>query len=198
MNLRRSLFAAALAAVVALPAAAFAQRASTTTSAAAAPALAIGGGLGLEFGALDSTGFGLRVDGVYPLQNLTPEVTMSLVGSVGFTRWSESEDSPFGDVSVSWNVFKFVPAIRFGFAATPQLSLYGDAGLGLYFGQANVEIFGQEESDSSVGALMRFAAGGLFEVSPRLSVGGELGLNPYFGDFDDSTVSLFATLVYKL
>jgi hypothetical protein len=197
MNLRRSLFAAALAAVVALPAAASAQRASATTS-SAAPGLAVGGGVGLEFGALDSTGFGLRVDGVYPLQNLTPEVSMSLVGSLGFTRWSESEDSPFGDVSVSWNVFKLVPAVRFGFEATPQLSLYGDAGIGLYFGQANVEVFGEEDSDSSVGALMRFAAGGLFEVSPRLSVGGELGLNPYFGDFDDSTVSLFATLLYKL
>ncbi|HYG66911.1 MAG TPA: porin family protein, partial [Anaeromyxobacteraceae bacterium] len=121
MSLRRSMFAAALAAAVALPTGALAQRGPATT---AAPAVAFGGGLGMEFGDVD--GFGLRVDGVYPVQKLAPQATLGFVGSVGFTRFSEDLG---GGYDLNINVLKLVPAARFGLALNPQLSLYGDAGL---------------------------------------------------------------------
>jgi hypothetical protein len=196
MTLRRSIFAAALAALVSLPNAALAQRASTRSSTSGASALSIGGGVGFEFGDLD--GFGLRADAVLPLQQLTPQVSLGLVGTFGFTHFGED----FGPFDLDWNVFKVVPAARFGFNVTPQLSVYGDAGLGLYFANASIDsddpFFDTSESDSEVGVVMRFAAGGLFAVTPKLQVGAELGLNPYFGDVDDNTVSLFGVLLYKL
>jgi opacity protein-like surface antigen len=192
MALRRSLFAAALAAVVALPATAFAQRTSKTTTTAGSPALTFGGGIGFEFD--DATGIGLRVDGVYPLKNLTPEITMGVVGSLGFTHFG---DEVLG-VDVSTNIFKAVPAVRFGYGVNPQLSLYGDAGLGLYYANTSVDIDVPDNSESDVGVVMRLAAGGLYAISPQLQLGVELGLKPYFGDLDANTFSLFGVVVYKM
>ena len=200
MALRRSLFAAALAAVVALPSLAHAQQARSARP--GAPALSVGGGVGLELGLGDTTGFGLRVDGVYPLQNLTPQITLGLAGQLGYTYFSDDQDAFGSSVEASTHLFKAVPALRAGFQATPLLSLYGDAGLGLYFGRTSVEVENAagrfEDSDSEIGLMIRVAAGGLYAVSPRLDVGAEIGLNPYFGDVDDTSFTLFGVLLYKL
>lgn len=205
MSLRRNLFAAALVAVVALPSAALAQRATTTTrtktattsstSTTAAPSLSIGGGIGFESG-LGDTGPTLRVDGVYPLQNLTPEVTMAIVGTLGYTHYGQSA---YG-VDASTNIFKILPAVRFGYGVNPKVSVYGDAGLGLYYWKTKVDINypGFDNSDSGVGLMMKFAAGALYEVAPRLQVGADIGLNPYFGDIGDTSFTLTGVVLYKL
>lgn len=195
MVLRRSLILAALAAALALPTTSFAQARRSSgagSTAAGTRALSIGGGLGFEFG--DDDGFGLRLDGVLPLQQLSPTVSMGLVGTAGFTHWGDS----YGGVDASVNLLKLVPAVRIGIAAAPKISLYGDAGLGLYLGRSKVESDFYDHSESAVGVTMRFAGGALVEVSPVLSIGGELGINPYFGDFEDTTLSLFATALVKL
>lgn len=187
MTLRRSIITAALAALVSLPGTALAQGSATS--------LQLGGGLGFEFGDLD--GFGLRADAVLPLQRLDRQVSLGLVGTVGFTHFGEDE----GNFEIDVNVLKFVPAIRFGFDLTSQFSLYGDAGLGVYFADISVDtdpFFGGDADDDEIGLMMRFAAGGLVAITPKLQIGAELGVNPYFGDLDDNTISLFGTLLYKL
>ena len=74
-------------------------------------------------------GVALRVDGELPFQELSPQVKLSLVGSIGYivrrttTRFG-------GDITA--NLLKIVPAARFSFPVNPQLTLFGDAGLGLY------------------------------------------------------------------
>jgi hypothetical protein len=45
---------------------------------------------------------------------------------------------------------------------------------------------------------MRFAAGGLYDVTDRLGLGAELGWNPFFGDYSDDTLSVLASLRYRL
>ncbi len=45
---------------------------------------------------------------------------------------------------------------------------------------------------------MRFAAGGRYDVTERLGLGGELGWNPFLGDYSDDTVSVLASVVYRL
>ena len=177
MVLRRSLFAAALAALVSLPATALAQRGSATTQ--------VGAAVGAEFGDLD--GVALRGDVVVPLQQLDRQTTLSFVGLAGLTLFSE------GDVDAT--VFKLVPAARLSLDLAPQFTVYGDAGLGLYFADVDFGPFGD---DSEVGLVMRFAAGGLVAITPTVKVGAELALNPYFGDYDDNTASLMATLLVDL
>lgn len=203
MSLRRNLFAAALAGVVALPSAALAQRATTTktrtttatTTTSTAPSLSIGGGIGLESG-LGDTGLTLRVDGVYPLQNLTPEVTMAVVGTLGFTNYGES----YYTVDATTNIFKVIPAVRFGYALNPKVNLYGDAGLGLYYWSFSLDedIAGYDFDDSGIGLMMKFAAGALYSVNDKLQVGGDIGLNPYFGDIGDTSFTLMGVVMYKL
>jgi hypothetical protein len=194
----RALVRAALAAALlaAVPAAAQAQ-----ARRAAAPApdagLRLAGLLGLEFGAGD-TGLALRVDGEMPIQAVGRGTDLSGVLSLGFSR--------FDDDGRGWerttNLVKLVPAIRLTLPAlAPQLGAYGDVGLGFYYQSTSVDddrLGARDFDDSGVGLAMRFAGGLFFDVNDRLRLGGEVGVNPYFGEFDETTVSLLATLSYRL
>ncbi len=199
----RSLFAVAVAAL--LPVTTHAAQAKTPVAQARPAAVAsssprqlsLGGWIGYEMGDLD--GIQLRVDGVMPFQKLAPQIELSFVGSVGYSRLTESA---FG-VDVTANILKFVPAARFTLPVNPQLSLFGDAGLGLYYASLSTDIdfgFGSESvSDSTVGLMLRLGAGGLFQVNPRLQVGASIYLDPMLtGDYDDTTFSILAGLTYQL
>jgi hypothetical protein len=205
----RSPFAVALAALLAAPAvASSAPPRKTGTTRAAAPAapapapmskdLAVGGLVGVELGTLG--GFMLRLDGEIPIQPLTPKVNLSGVGSIGFSRLSK--DVWLGDVT--WNVFSAIPAARFSVPAAPELTLYGDAGLGLYFGSFSMEqtfpapLGTQKVSDSKVGFLMRFAAGGAYKLNPKTKLTAEIGLIPYFGDADTTNWTLGIGAMFAL
>ncbi len=208
----RSLFAVVVAALLASPAAASAQakrgstapRAQTAQPAAAGPkALSLGGFVGWEMGDLD--GFALRLDGEVPIQKLSPQVDLSGVGSLGISFLSHS----VGGLDASATIFKVVPAARFTLPLNPQLSLFGDAGLGLYYASTSVEAqillptFPPttqivKADDSSVGFMLRFAAGGSFLVNPRMKLNAILQLDPMFGDFDDATFTILAGLMYAL
>jgi opacity protein-like surface antigen len=196
MNVR-SLLAVALAALL-VPLAASAQTRRTSTSSARAAqsnALSVGGWIGYETG--DADGFQLRADGEMPFQQLTPQIKLSLVGSIGYTfaGW----DFPGGDVSV--NRLKIVPAARFTLPVNPQLSLFGDAGLGLHYTSVSFEYdgFGAEDlDDSELGLLLRLAAGGFFQVNPQLRVGAQIVLDPIFGDYDDTTFAIMVGAMFAL
>ena len=210
----RSLLAAAL---LAAPLAASAQarpaakaaplaqsRPAVRSSTAAAPkSLAVGGWLGYEMGDLD--GVALRLEGELPFQQLTPEIALSLVGSVGYSRLSEDLGGGF---DITANLLKFVPAARFTLPVNPQLSLFGDAGLGLYYASLTADTIDfdpvtfqprrAEVSDSAVGLMMRLGVGGFFQVNPQLRVGGALVLDPMFGDYDDTTFTIQVGASFQL
>jgi hypothetical protein len=204
MNVR-PLLAAALAALLTAPLAASAQaRPAARSAPAAAPrSLAVGGWLGYEMGDLD--GVALRLEGELPFQQLTPEIALSLVGSVGYSRLSDDLGRGF---DITANLLKFVPAARFTLPVSPELSLFGDAGLGLYYASVSTDfeffnpITGRVErddaSDSSVGLMMRLGVGGFFQVNPQLRLGGALVLDPMFGDYDDTTFTIQVGASFQL
>jgi hypothetical protein len=201
----RSLLVAALAALLAAPLAASAQARSAVRPASAPRSLAVGGWLGYEMGDLD--GVALRLEGELPFQQLTPEIALSLVGSVGYSRLS---DDLGGGFDITADLLKFVPAARFTLPVTPQLSLFGDAGLGLYYASVSVDTLDvvpgtfppqfrrREVSDSDVGLMMRLGVGGFFQVNPQLRLGGALVLDPMFGDYDDSTFTIQVGASFQL
>lgn len=207
----RSLFAVAVAALLAGPATVHAQakKSSAKPTAAAAPAKAapaqntttVNGWIGGEFGDLD--GFQLRGEYTLPYQKLTPAIDLSFVGAVGYSYLSTSSSTPLGDASASANVLKFVPSARFSLPVNPQVTAFGDAGLGLYWASMNVKTpigFGQEASasDSAVGFMLRFAVGGLYRINPQMQVGAQLVLDPMFGDYEDTTFSILGGLTFAL
>lgn len=198
-----TLYAALLAALLASPAVAGAQaRAGATSySASSTSGPSVGGLLGYEFGS--ANGFALRLDGDLPIQMLAPSVGLSLVGSLGYTRFSWS--IPNGDVTS--NIFKLVPAARFTIPVAPTLDLYGDAGLGLYYYSSTIKAtwwdpwFGtttMEASKSGVGFMMRFGAGALFKVAPGIKLSAEAGLSPYFGDVGSTDFTLMVGAMFAI
>lgn len=195
---RAALSAALLAALLAAPAAqAQTRRASARPAPAADAGLRLGGLLGFEFGDGD-TGLALRVDGEMPVSTLAPSIGLNGVLSLGFSRFADETR----DFRFTTNIVKLVPALRFVLKdLAPQLGLYGDAGLGLYYvntswRERSINVF--RDDDSGVGIVMRFAGGAFYDVNDRLRIGAELGVNPYFGDFDQTTVTLLAALTYRL
>jgi len=201
----RSLFALALAALL-VPAAASAApaKAAPAKAAAAAPMssaspfdqLTVGGFVGYEND--DLGGIALRLDGEVPFKALSPQINMSWVGSIGFSHLSE--DVPGG--SITANILKIIPAARFTFPVNPQLSVFGDAGLGLYYVSEEVEfdppfdIF--DVSDSETSLMMRIGGGLWYLVNPTTRIGAAIEFDPYFGDFDQSTFIIQGGAMFKL
>jgi hypothetical protein len=200
----RSLFAVALAALLAGPATAHAQKKSTaraaapaTTASTGARQYSLGGWIGYEMGDLD--GLQLRFDGEMSYMKLAPMVDLSFVGAVGYSYLADSQSG----LDFAAHVFKLVPAARFSFPVAPKFKLFADAGLGLYIASVSWDYdygFGisGSDSDSEVGLMLRLGGGGVFQVNPRLAIGGQLVIDPMFGDYDDTTVTLLAGLTYKL
>lgn len=203
----RSLLAAALAASIVVPGLAAAQAkrpapAAKPARASVAPSgqqgLSVGGFLGYEMGDLD--GLMLRFDGEMQIQALSPQIMLSGVGSVGYTRFSA--DIPFGDIT--WNVFKLIPAARLTMPVSPELSLYGDGGLGLYYGRATVEFAppgfpSSSSSDSTTGLVMRLGVGAFFKLNPKTRLAGSLEIDPYLsGDADTTNFTIMAGVMVDL
>jgi opacity protein-like surface antigen len=156
--------------------------------------------LGFEDGDGD-TGLALRGDLEMLPTHLGPNTNLSLVLSLGYTRFSES----YYGWDWGMNLFKLVPAARFGFDLAPRFGLYGDAGLGLYVANMSVKerdpYYGTwtKASDSTVGLVMRLAAGAKFDVTPAFGLGAELGVNPYFGgDYEDTTFTAMLLASFRM
>ncbi len=210
----RLLLAVALAAVLAGPAVAHAQSkkssqkqaapkaaAADTSSSSAPSSVSLGGWIGYEMGDLD--GLQLRFDAVLPFQKLAPQVELSFVGSVGYSYLTHSE-SAFGvEAKTTANVLKFVPAARFTIPVNPQLSFYGDAGLGLYWASLDAKVtdpFGgtSSASESDVGFMFRFGVGGFYSLNPKTKLGLSIYLDPMLGSYDDTTFTVLAGALFAL
>lgn len=191
------LLALAAAAALALPGSASAQ--------ARRPAGGGFSGFGILVGFEDSkydNGLALRLDGEIPLQAIAPVVRMSLVGSLGYTRFSFNPGF-FQDTSETLNIFKLTPALRFSFGNHPMIRPYADAGIGVHYARisvpCNVDAFGNVTtcSDSDTSVHLRLAGGLTFQLSPGLALGAEADLIPYFGKVDDTTFSLLFVLAFR-
>jgi Outer membrane protein beta-barrel domain len=202
----RTPIALAVAALLTAPLAASAQatkKATTASSTRAAgtrttpgDALSVGGFIGFETG--DLTGLALRADAELPFQQLSPQVKLSLLGSLGYTHFGK--DLPLGDIT--FNVVQLVPAARFTLPINPQLDLYGDGGLGLYYYRftSKQTFFGiaQNDSGSGLGILMRLAVGGFYKVNPQLRLGAEVGVLPYFNKIDTTDLTIMVGAMFLL
>jgi hypothetical protein len=164
----RTLIAVALLA----PAAAFAAPKSTSAEPSSS-GLELGGFVGYESD--DLSGLALRLDGELPFQNLSPQVKLSFVGSIGYSHLSWEE---FG-FTVTSNLWKIVPAARFTIPVAPQFDVFGDVGLGL----AHASISAPGFSSSSTNLMMRFGAGGWYHVNPQIKLGAMIDLDPIFGNY---------------
>jgi opacity protein-like surface antigen len=161
--------------------------------------LSIGGFVGFETD--DLSGLSLRVDGELPLTALAPQVNLSGVGSIGYSRLTD--DLGFG-LNATANILKFIPAARFTFPLNPQFSLFGDAGLGLYYASTTVEfvnpITGGKASvdDSEFSLMMRIGGGAWYQVNEQTRIGAMVEFNPYFGDFDQNTFLIEVGAMFRL
>jgi opacity protein-like surface antigen len=174
----RSLLAVVLAALL-VPAAATAAPAkakpAASSSGAGLQGLSVGGFIGWETD--DVGGLALRADGELPFRALSPQINLSWVGSIGFSHLTD--DMGFADLTA--NVLKIVPAARFTFPINPQLSLFGDAGLGLAYVSAKVESpFFPSVDDSTINLMMRIGVGAWYHVNEKTRIGAML---EFFGDF---------------
>jgi hypothetical protein len=193
----RSLFALALAALL-VPAAV------SAAPAKAAPAspmqgLSIGGTIGYETD--DLGGIALRADAELPFKALSPQVNLSWVGSLGYSRLTDS----VGEIDTTANVIKIIPSARFTFPVTPQFSVFGDAGLGLYYASLSVDeitipglgtVGGGDDSEFSL--MMRIGGGVWYQLNETTRVGGLLEFDPYFGDFDQTTFIFQAGAMFRM
>ncbi|HTN52669.1 MAG TPA: outer membrane beta-barrel protein [Anaeromyxobacter sp.] len=198
MITRRTLTTLALAALLGAPLTASAAQHAAASS-GATPGLTLGGMLGFAFDD-GNTGFALRGDLGMDFQRLAPNVVLGGVGSLGWTHFSQSYSDVFGNTgSTAVNILKIVPAARFNFLLSPQFTLYGDAGLGLYYAWQSATINGlQVASDSGGGVTMRFAVGGQLAIAPTVKLGAEFGANPFFGQLETTSWDLLFGATFKL
>jgi opacity protein-like surface antigen len=187
----RTFFAVALlapAVALAAPASKSSSKSSaepTQTSPMAGTALEgleVGGFIGYE--TADLSGLSLRLDGAIPFRDLSPQVKLGFVGSLGYSylTW---DPTPWAKLTA--NVFKLVPAARFTMPVNEKFSVFGDAGLGLAYIRASVDFSGWtglgSTSASSVNLMMRLGVGGWYAVNPKLKLGAMLEFDPVFGDY---------------
>jgi hypothetical protein len=188
---------ALLALALSTPALAQTRRAPPPSS---SQATRIGPLVGLEFADGD-TGLALRGDASTPLSRLSPTVGLDGVLSVGLS-WFDGDRGRFDDVDVSTTIFKIIPALRLTTPLTPTVGLYGDFGLGFYYGSTEVDFdgvgFDDDADDDGFGVGMRFGGGVFADVSPAVRLGGEFAVNPYFGEFDETSVSLLFSAMFRL
>ena len=152
------------------------------------------------------TGLALRGDVLLLPTRLAPKASVGLVLSLGYSRFSESAYHSWDGTDWDWttNILKFTPAARFAFDVAPRFGLYADAGLGLHYASMSWEWhdrFGPlsaDDSVSDVGLHMRFAGGAQFQISPGFDLGAEIGLNPYFGDFEDNSLTVMMSAMFRM
>jgi hypothetical protein len=168
---------------------------------------------GFEFGLEDTsyTSPKLQIALQRPIQPLTPQVQLDLVVALGLLHAQGSESvalPPFGSANVKWglNLFEVVPAARFSIRASPQLMLYGDAGLGAAYskGTGSVTIdtgfntIKVEPVSSGMAGVVRVAGGLVFSVGQHVRIGAEAPLSLRFGSGVGSSLALLFTASHTL
>jgi hypothetical protein len=205
MQTRWPAAALALALLAALPAEAQTRRrraparqvdATPASDPAASRSLRVGALIGFDFGSL---GFSVRGDAELPFAVIASNVLLSGVGSLGLTRFSKDGNGPIEGASQI--ILKLVPAARLTYLVAPQIGVYGDAGLGVYYGRTSYDAASgvpEFASDGGFGLTFRFAGGGFYELSDQLRLGAEIGVNPFLWQYEDPTLSVMVGAMYRL
>lgn len=198
--------AAAALCLALLPAVAMAQSAPRKSAAPARsynPLLGnweLGGSLGIAipFQSLYGVGFKLNLDGFYGVSQLAPGLILQVGGNLG---WSIGGMDPSG----TYNLFDFLPAVRFRYAASPQVAVYGDAGMGMGLVSASVTTPGfppfvpsVTSSATNAAFLMKFGGGVAYHVNPKLSLTFEPAFNIYIKSGSLTTFSLLAGVLWRI
>ena len=159
----------------------------------AGPGTLVGGFLGFDQGDLDGGAF--RFDAELGLQRLAPAVMLAGVGSIGYSHLSFDHQ----DFTQRFDLFEVVPAARFVVPLGPQLGVYGDLGLGLYWGNLHTHDYflGYHADDTLVGLAARIGAGGYVWVNNQVRLGLELALHPHFGDYEDTSFTAMAGVMFR-
>ncbi|HEX9402008.1 MAG TPA: hypothetical protein VF912_18000 [Anaeromyxobacter sp.] len=162
--------------------------------------LQLGGFLGYESDGV--AGIAPRVDGEVPFRAILPPLQLSWVGSIGFSHLTRSQDAYGFGVATTANVLKVLPAARLSFALTPQLTLFADTGLGLYYASTTIDdstpYFGGTSTSHGLGFVTRFGLGAWYQLREKLKVGAALELDPYFGEFDHTTFVMQAGAMFRM
>jgi hypothetical protein len=159
----------------------------------------------------DQDGLAARVDLDTDLVPLAPRAVIGAVLSLGFSRWSSASTTILmpgysTELASAANLVDLVPAFRVTIATARPLSFHADSGLGLSysFGSATTRTVtptgtvSASASASGLGAVLRFAGGGAYEVKPGLKLGADLGLDIHFGETRGTAVTVLATAAYRL
>jgi hypothetical protein len=184
---------------------------------ALSPEWRIGPALGFEFGMGDQdySAAKIRIDAQRAIRRVSPQTTLSFVGSLGMAHASGSEDIPvvvdpfFGIVqtaTIEWdaNVFELIPAARITHVATPQVSFFADGGLGLVYTAArtfvpSASLGAIDLVDDGIGGVLRLAGGIVIAPSPALRIHLEaVGLHLRFGDGPGTAFNLVASISHRL
>jgi len=178
----------------------------------------VGPVLGFEFGMgdLEYDAVKVRIDAQHAIRQLSPEATLSFVGSLSVAHPSGNKTVPvvidpfFGIVESArfeWdaNVFELVPAARVTYVASTKLSFFADGGLGLAYTAAHVYVpplaagLKPDLVEDGVGGVLRLAGGLVFTPSRALRVAIEaVGLNVRFGNGPGTSFGLAASISHRL
>lgn len=143
----------------------------------------LGGFAGYE--AANVSGLSCRLDGVLPVLDVGPRVSLGAVLSLGYSRLTDR----IGLMSLAADVFKLVPAARFTVPLGTRFSVFADLGFGVAVVSARLAsvdpavVTVTEPSDRSVNAMARVGVGAWFHATRRLALGAMAELDPIFGDF---------------
>lgn len=205
MKIRSLLAVALLAPTMAFaapvkPAAKSTSAAASSGSANVFDGLQLGGFVGYE--ADEVSGISLRVDGEVPFRALSPQVNLSWVGSFGYSRLAKDP--------VTVNLVKIVPAARFSFPLSREVSLFADGGLGFYYASMKVEFpaFGVPGTlfyepaftakDSEFSLMMRIGGGAFYQLNEKTKIGAMIEFDPLFGDADLSTFLIQGGVMFRM
>jgi len=159
--------------------------------------LEVGAELGLTIPFDSGPGVGLKLapEGFYFLPEFSPGLSLGVGGQLAFDL------HPFGDLT--WWFMDIVPMGRLRYAINPNMSVYGDLGMGigiLHVTLPSVTLFGQTfgGSDTTGCFLMKLGGGLQFKMNDKMSITAGPGLNFYIKSGGATVLTLMGGLLYKI
>ena len=131
--------------------------------------------------------------------------SLGLLVPVGWFHASETMGVSAGGVSISTDttldLLEVVPSFRASWAPIPRLRFFGEVGVGAAWGSTSVEVSMPgstvKSSDSAFAGVVRFSAGGSFQLNDRLRLGVEVPtFTRRYGDGTSHTFTFSALAAY--
>ncbi len=123
-------------------------------------------------------------EAMYGFIDLSPQARLSLGGRGAFSYHG-------GDFNYSLWIVEAVPDAKLTFALAPNLSVYGDLGLGLAVLHTSIDLgaFGST-SDNTLAVTFQFGGGVSYAVSPNMNLLGELRFDIYSRSGSSTFISI--------